>query len=167
MNKILVLPLLLVAMVACSQTQETNFSKEALSAKMTNLKGKELSFKDILEKYTGKTVVIDVWASWCPDCLKGMPKVIALQKQFPDAVYLFLSYDKADDAWKKGIERYGVKGENYHAGTSMKEGPFAKSISLDWIPRYMVVDKNGKIALFRAIEADDENLIATLKKLKK
>jgi hypothetical protein len=30
----------------------------------------------------------------------------------------------------------------------------------------MVVDKNGKIALFKAIEADDAKLIETLKNLK-
>jgi hypothetical protein len=48
----------------------------------------------------------------------------------------------------------------------MKEGEFAAGIKLDWIPRYMVVDKTGKIALFKAIEADDQTLIATLKKLK-
>jgi hypothetical protein len=95
-----------------------------------------------------------------------MPKVHNLQKQFPNAVYLFLSYDRADDAWIKGIEKYGAKGDNYHVGTSMKEGAFAKDIKLDWIPRYMVVDKTGKIALFKAIEADDAKLISTLKNLK-
>jgi len=167
MKKILILPLLLVAMVSCSQAQDqTNFSTEALNSKMTTLDGKEIAFKDILAKYKGKTVVIDVWASWCPDCIKGMPKVHALQKQFPDAVYLFLSYDRVDEKWKAGIEKYGAKGENYHVGTNMKEGEFAKDIKLDWIPRYMVVDKKGNIAHFKAIEADDEKLIATLKKLK-
>jgi len=43
------------------------------------------------------------------------------------------------------------------------KGVFGSSINLDWIPRYMIVDKEGKIALFKAIEADDEKLIATLK----
>lgn len=163
----MILQLLLVAMISCSQAQESRtFGTEALEAKMKTLDGKEIAFKDILAKYKGKTVVIDVWASWCPDCIKGMPKVHALQKQFPNATYLFLSYDRVDEKWKQGIEKYNVKGEHYHVGTSMKEGAFAKDVKLDWIPRYMVVDKTGKISLFKAIEADDEKLIATLKKLK-
>ncbi|MEL1244283.1 TlpA disulfide reductase family protein [Flavobacterium sp. DGU11] len=167
MKKLLLLPLILFGMIGCTEAQETSFSKEALNAKMSGLDGKEIAFKDILAQYKGKTIVIDVWASWCPDCVKGMPKVHALQKQFPDAVYLFLSYDRADDAWKKGIEKHGIqKYHHYHAGTSMKQGDFAPAIKLDWIPRYMLVDKNGKIALFKAIEADDEKLIATLKNLK-
>jgi thiol-disulfide isomerase/thioredoxin len=166
MKKILILPLLLVAMISCTQAQETSFTAETLNDKMTTIKGEELAFKDILAKYKGKTVVIDVWASWCPDCVKGMPKVQSLQKQFPEAVYVFMSYDKTDASWKKGIEKYNVKGEHYHIGNNMKKGDFSQGIKLDWIPRYMVVDKNGKIALFKAIEADDEKLITTLKKLK-
>lgn len=166
MKKLLILPLILFAMVSCSQAQETAFTAEALASKMKSLDGKEVAFKDILQQHKGKTIVIDVWASWCPDCIKGMPKVHALQKQFPDVVYLFLSYDRFDEKWKQGIEKYKVVGENYHVGTSMKEGTFASAIKLDWIPRYMVVDKNGNIALFKAIEADDAKLIETLKNLK-
>jgi thiol-disulfide isomerase/thioredoxin len=28
-----------------------------------------------LKKYKGKTLVIEVWASWCGDCVKAMPKL--------------------------------------------------------------------------------------------
>lgn len=165
MKKLLLLPILFL-MMACQAQDKKAFGKEALEAKMKSVDGKEIAFKDILAAYKGKVVVIDVWASWCPDCKKGMPKVHALQQQFPDVQYLFLSYDRAEDKWKNGIESFNTKGgDNYHVGTSMKEGAFSADIKLDWIPRYMVVDKDGKIALFRAIEADDEKLISTLKSL--
>ena len=166
MKKILLLPILFFAMISCTQAQETAFTADALNAKMKTLEGKEIAFKDILAQYKGKTVVIDVWASWCPDCKKGMPKVHDLQKQFPNVSYVFLSYDREDDRWLKGIETFGTKGDNYHVGTNMKQGEFAKSVKLDWIPRYIVLDKTGKIALFKAIEADDAKLIETLKNLK-
>ena len=166
MKKLLLLPIVLLSIISCSQAQETAFTQATLDSKMTTPDGKEVTFKDVLAKHKGKTVVIDVWASWCPDCIKGMPKVHDLQKQFPNVDYVFLSYDRVDDKWKEGIEKYAVKGDNYHAGKSMKEGAFAEGIKLDWIPRYMVVDKTGKIALFKAIEADDAKLIAILKKLK-
>jgi thiol-disulfide isomerase/thioredoxin len=167
MKKLLLIPVLLFAAMSCTQAQETAFTKAALDSKMTSTDGKEIAFKDILKQYKGKTVVIDVWASWCSDCAKGMPKVRDLQRQFPDVAYLFLSYDRVDEAWKKGIEKYNLQQYgNFHVSKSMKEGDFAKEVKLDWIPRYMVIDKKGNIALFKAIEADDANLIAILKKLK-
>jgi len=157
---------LALGLCSCGKAQKTAFTEEALKDVMLTLDEKSLSFEEILKKYKGKTIVIDVWASWCPDCIKGMPKVEALQQQFPNAVFLFLSYDKTPESWKKGIEKYNVKGEHYLIQSKWKGGAFSNSIDLDWIPRYMIIDKTGAIALYRAIEADDEKLITTLKNLK-
>ncbi len=167
MKKILLLPLILLAFTACKEEKKeipTNFTEAALNDTMTALDGTKIQFKEILEKYKGNPIVIDVWASWCTDCVKGMPKVHELQAQFPNAVYLFLSYDKTPESWKEGIEKYEVKGEHYFLGRSeWKGGTFSESIELDWIPRYMLVDKESNIAFYYAKEADNEELIATLK----
>ena len=47
------------------------------------------------------------------------------------------------------------------------KGNFGKSINLDWIPRYILIDKTGTVAKYKAIEANDEALISLLKKLTK
>lgn len=46
------------------------------------------------------------------------------------------------------------------------KGEFGKSIDLDWIPRYIILDKEGKIITYRAIETDFDEINATLKELK-
>lgn len=165
LKKIILATACLVSLFGCAQKEATTFNKEGLENVMVSTTNQPLSFAEILKKYQGKTIVIDVWASWCPDCIKGMAKVKSLQEQYPDAVYLFISMDKTYEAWLKGIEKYDVKGEHYLTADGMK-GVFGKSIDLDWIPRYMVVDKTGKIALYKVIEADDEKLIKTLESLK-
>jgi thiol-disulfide isomerase/thioredoxin len=165
MKKIFSILAIALSTFSCSQAQQTEFKAEALSNTMKTLENTDVTFQEILKKYEGKTIVIDVWASWCPDCIKGMPKVKTLQENYPDVTYLFLSVDKKHDAWIKGIEKYDVQGEHYLIADGMK-GVFGKSINLDWIPRYMIVDKTGKIALFKVIEADDNKLIETLEKLK-
>lgn len=145
---------------------EGGFSENALSQKMLGVDGIEYSFNQILKKHRGKPVLIDVWASWCPDCIKGMPKVHQLQEEF-DLVYIFLSYDKTEQDWKIGIDKYKTIGENFLIQSEWKTGEFRKTIDLDWIPRYILVDKNGKIAHYRAIEADDPELIEKIKELTK
>ena len=45
-----------------------------------------------LADYKGKYVVVDFWASWCPDCRKDAPNIIALYEKFH----------------KKGVEFLGV-----------------------------------------------------------
>lgn len=37
------------------------------------------------------------------------------------------------------------------------------SMDLDWIPRYMILDHTGAIKLFRAIKADDKEILNYLK----
>ena len=165
MKKIISIIAIALSTFSCSQAQQTEFKAEALSNTMKTVENTDITFQEILKKYEGKTIVIDVWASWCPDCIKGMPKVKTLQENYPDATYLFLSVDKNHDSWLKGIEKYDVQGEHYLIADGMK-GVFGKSINLDWIPRYMIVDKTGKIALFKVIEADDDKLIETLERLK-
>lgn len=150
---------------SCSQAQKTSFSKEALSEKLLTLDGGQTSFKNILKKYKGKTLVIEVWASWCGDCVKAMPKLKELQSNNPDVSYLFLSADKTADKWKAGIEKHELKGDHFMMNDGMK-GVFGKAIDLDWIPRYIIVDKTGKIVLYRAIETDFDKINETLKGLK-
>lgn len=142
--------------------------KDALELEIKSDNGKQTTLGEVIQSHKGKPILIDIWATWCPDCIKGMPKVHDLQKMFKkDVVYLFLSYDRTEENWKKGIKKYKVKGENYLILSDWKTGKLKDAINLDWIPRYMVIDKNGKVALFRAIEADDSKLIETLKELTK
>jgi thiol-disulfide isomerase/thioredoxin len=164
MKKIL---LLLCAVVAAScHAQEKQFTKEALSEKIASLEGDNVSLDAILKRHQGKTVMIEIWASWCGDCVKAMPLLKTTQAANPDVDYIFISMDKAADKWKEGIEKHNLKGEHYWAVDGMK-GAFGKSIDLDWIPRYIIIDKSGKVILYHAIEKDFDKINATLKTARK
>ena len=165
MKNILVL-LVAIVSLSCSHAQKTSFSKEALSQTLLATDGKQVAFQDILKKYKGKPLVIEVWASWCGDCVKAIPKIKELQANNPNVAYLFLSMDKTAEKWKLGIEKHELKGDHFMANDGMK-GIFGKAIDLDWIPRYIIIDKTGKIVLYRAIETDFEMINTTLKKLNK
>jgi thiol-disulfide isomerase/thioredoxin len=157
--------LLAFASFSCSNAQKTEFSKEALSTTILSQDDKQVAFGEILKKYEGKTLVIEVWASWCSDCVKAMPKIKELQANNSDVSYLFLSMDKTADKWKEGIAKHELKGDHYMANDGMK-GVFGKAMDIDWIPRYIIVDKTGKIVLYRAIETDFEKINKTLQSLK-
>lgn len=152
--------------ISCGNAQKKEFSKDALKGKLTDTESKEVTFKEILKKHKGKTVVIEFWASWCSDCVKAMPKVKEMQASNPNVVYIFISLDKTFDKWKAGIEKHELAGEHYWVNDEKgMKGTFGKSVDLDWIPRYMIINKKGQIELYRAIETDFEKINATLKTL--
>jgi thiol-disulfide isomerase/thioredoxin len=162
MNKMNSLLVLLISFLSCNTEVPTQFSEAALNDAFLNLEGESVTFKSILEKHEGKTIVIDIWASWCGDCIVSMPKVSALQNTYPEAVYIFLSLDRGEKAWKRGIKKYNVKGEHYYLPDG-KKCDFADFVNISWIPRYMVVNRASEIVVFDVIEADDDKLIEALK----
>lgn len=161
MKKLSYLLFVLISFFSCKDDPK-QFDEAALNDTLINLEGEEPTLKSILEKHKGKTIVIDVWASWCGDCIQGMPKVKALQTKYPDVSYLFFSLDRNETSWKRGIKKYDVVGEHYFLPKG-KKSPFGDFVSIGWIPRYMVINKAGEIVVFDVIEADDQKLIAALK----
>ena len=162
MNKIKYI-FILLTLLNCRLESPTQFSEEALNDTFLNIEGHTVTFKSILDKYKGQTVLIDIWASWCGDCIAGMPKVNALQSQYKDVAYVFLSLDRGEKAWKKGIKKYNVVGDHYYMPNA-KKCDFADFVNISWIPRYMVINKAGEIVVFNVIEANDDKLIEALKK---
>jgi thiol-disulfide isomerase/thioredoxin len=149
---------------SCSKAQKTTFSTEALSSALGTTAGNTQTFQEILEAHKGKVTLVEIWASWCSDCVKAMPKLKAIQAEFPQVNYVFLSADKTPEKWAEGIAKHQLQGDHYLIPDGMK-GSFGKSIDLDWIPRYIILDANGKIITYRAIETDFETIKTTLKSL--
>ncbi|MFC2109594.1 TlpA family protein disulfide reductase [Bacteroidota bacterium] len=155
--------LVLFVLTSCLSAQDkTVFSAEGLADEMVSIDGEKQTFGEIINQYKGKEVLIDVWASWCGDCLKSMPKLKEIQKENPEMVYLFLSVDKNEAVWKRAIKKYNIIGEHYFVSSGWN-GPFNSAIKLDWIPRFMLVDKNGGIKLWKAKSSSSSKLKNAIK----
>ncbi len=153
---------LLLFNFSVGMAQEDAFSKESLTDTFITLKGEKVTFGTILENNKGNNVLLDIWATWCRDCIIGMPAVKKLAVEYPDITIVYLSLDKTEKSWKKGIKRFNMgEGQHYWASNGW-ESNFFDSIDLDWIPRYMIIDKNGKIKLFKAIKASDKRIVQQL-----
>jgi thiol-disulfide isomerase/thioredoxin len=155
---------LTISMFSCSKAQKTSFSAAALPINLTTTAGDSKAFSEILAAHKGKVTLVEVWASWCGDCVKAMPKIKAIQAEFPEVDYVFISADKTADKWAEGIAKHELTGAHYMMTDGMK-GAFGQAIDLDWIPRYIILDAQGKIITYRAIETDFETIQTTLKSL--
>lgn len=155
--------ILCLCFIACNKTKETPivFSQNALNDTFKNLEGQSISFKNILNNNKEQTILLHIWASWCADCIKEMPKVKSIQAKYPEVKYVFLSLDKDQQKWKKGIQKHQVKGQHFFMASGW-DGPFGKFINLDWISRYIIIDKQAKIKMFKAVNADNGQLINAL-----
>ncbi len=152
-----------VLFASCNVERPSAFSEGVLNESFLTLNEESITFKEILAKYKGKKVLFEVCASWCAECISGIPQVKKLKAEYPDVVFVFLSIDKTIPQWKKGIDRFfDIEGDHYFLQTSLKGG-YAKGLGIKDVPGYMVVNELGIISLSNVTESFDPRIGAALK----
>lgn len=64
----------------------------------------DFSLKDLsgetqsLSRYSGKIVLLDFWATWCPPCRLAIPELVSLQKKYGDQGFVILGISMDDPA---------------------------------------------------------------------
>ncbi|MBL3655227.1 TlpA family protein disulfide reductase [Fulvivirga sediminis] len=140
------------------------FPDSVSQMQLTTTTGAKVTLEEILKKHQGKKVFLDFWASWCKDCLAGMPDLKKLISKTDGKVdYVFLSLDRNEEQWLSALEKYELVGDHYWLNQGWKN-ELTNYINLDWIPRYLILDEEGNVIMPKAIEAKDKRVEALLLK---
>lgn len=136
-----------------------SFPDSVNATSLTALEGQSSTLGEVLKALEGRKIVIDFWASWCKDCITGLPELHELMSKTSkdEVVYLMLSVDKDIEKWKSGISKFNIQGVHYRFDQGWKN-PFSNYVDLDWIPRYLVLDEKGKVLEPKTITAGDQAL---------
>ena len=108
---------------------------------------KQISLEAALNQHKGKLVFIDLWASWCLPCVQEIPYVKQLVQRYAGKQIVFksISLDKQIVTWRKAIAKYAVKKEDNYLLMNANKTSFYKQNSINEIPRFMLIGKDGKI----------------------
>ncbi|EKB50437.1 TlpA family protein disulfide reductase [Cecembia lonarensis] len=101
----------------------------------------------MLEEYRGKTVFINLWATWCPPCRAEMPHIESLYKKVNEQEnleFLMIALDKEFEKSKDFIDKKGFTFPVVHASYGLNNALQSQSI-----PTTLVVDPNGEIVFYQ------------------
>ena len=145
----LVLTPFLYTSVALAESPEPQMPKVgavALAFKAEMMSGKQVNFP---ADYKGKLVILDFWATWCPDCMREMPGLVKAYEHFhPMGVEILgISLDKghAEDTI------HTVMAEKKMTWNQVYDGKFwnahvARMYAIEGLPHPFLIDGDtGKV----------------------
>lgn len=109
----------------------------------------KINYSSIIEKYKGKVIYVDMWASWCVPCRKEIKKMKVIKEKFKsnDIAFVFITMDLDREICKKAIVKDGVIEEdnNYFIIDIIKDDKYKEIKKSGSIPHYLIYNKKGEL----------------------
>ena len=119
---------------AVMKTFDYNFS-------IKDLEGHVIDFN----RFKGKTIFLNLWATWCGPCRVEMPGIDELYKKVKDndkIVFVMLSIDKSENFTK--VVNF-TKEKGYAFPVYVPSGYLPQQLQVPSIPTTLVINSDGKI----------------------
>ena len=111
-----------------------------------------------LSQLKGKTIYVDVWATWCQPCIAEIPSLKSLEAELHDQPVEFVSISideqRNQDRWLAFIERENLGGTQLLAAGAW-QSDIVQSYNIQGIPRFLLIDPEGKILSSNAPRPSD------------
>ena len=135
-----------------------NTSKGSISPQFNNYENYNGGSNSLVD-YKGKYVYIDVWATWCGPCKQQIPFLQKLEKQYhgKNIEFVSISVDQPNlkDKWKQMIANKQMGGVQLFANGDQE---FSRAYQISGIPRFILIDPEGKIVEANAPRPSDPSL---------
>jgi tetratricopeptide (TPR) repeat protein len=114
----------------------------AIPFKVTSSAGDELS----LEKFKGKVVLLDFWASWCGPCRAEMPAMKEMWKKYKGDQFIIIgiSQDTDRNAFENYVKQEELTWPQYYDGPGSRI-PISQLYNVRAIPHTVLIDQEGVI----------------------
>jgi thiol-disulfide isomerase/thioredoxin len=145
----------------CKDSNYTEYIKDMLSIKdikktkssesiLISVDNNQTGFDAVIEKLKGSIIYIDIWASWCIPCRNEFPYTLKLREAFKDKAvkFVYISIDNNYNMWKKAVNFEKIN--DYDLSfllLDFEKSEFKKRFNIGPIPRYIIIDKKGKLFL--------------------
>ncbi len=94
-----------------------------------------------LSSYSGRPVLLNLWATWCAPCIEELPTLVNLQMQIPDLQVLPVAFDLGGaPAVRRFYDEHEIKGLPV---LIEKQRSLRKAYKPKGLPFTLVIDANG------------------------
>ena len=128
-----------------SRTVLAQFQPFQFNFDLADIEGGRISNND----FAGKVIVLDMWATWCPPCRKGIPHYMELQRKYGSegVAVLGVSMDNANDpnSVLKTVRDF-VKEQKFNYPCAMGDQSFSQQVpGKQLLPTTVFIDQNRNV----------------------
>ena len=127
----------------------------AIDCEWSDVQGNTSRLSDLF----GKVLYIDVWATWCGPCCAEIPYLEKLAEHYkndPRLEIISVSVDANRKAWENKLAQDKPQWKQF------LQGCFTDLYNINGIPRFILIDKSGKIITVDAPRPSDPEIIPWL-----
>ncbi len=99
-----------------------------------------------LNEFKGKVVLLDFWAEWCGPCKRVTPTIVSLYNKYKDKGFVAIGMNLDNESDFDKVIDY-IKQSKINYPITIKGFNVAQKYGVKGIPRFFLIDKEGKIAL--------------------
>jgi outer membrane lipoprotein-sorting protein/peroxiredoxin len=126
--------------------------KDAADFKLRSLDGTEFS----LQALRGKVVLLDFWATWCGPCRRDMPALERIYSEFGDRGLVMLGMNVGED--RGAVSMFLAANKLSYPIVLAGQMEMLESYSVTAFPTVVLIDREGKIALYHVGSGSESEL---------
>lgn len=107
-------------------------------AVLTDIQGNQLTLSD----YKGKPVVVNLWATWCPPCIREMPVLDEAQQANQDIHFVFVNQGEDSAEVTHFLQKHKLVLDNVVLDIG---GAVGQAVSSRALPTTLFYDENGTL----------------------
>ncbi|AWB33421.1 TlpA disulfide reductase family protein [Orrella marina] len=131
---------------------------ELASFSVADMNGQSLD----LQTFHGKPLVVNLWASWCPPCVREMPVLQQAQLAHPDVAFVFLNQGESVHQIQTFLDRHHMVFDNLLLD---RTGEVGRAYGSQLLPTTLFFDANGKLVDLRLGELSKATLAQRLEQI--
>lgn len=125
--------------------ERTSVGQPYIDFTLNNIDGEAVTLSELVGK--SKLIMIDFWASWCPDCRVENPNIVEAYELYKDKglEIVSVSLDTDKEAWLKGIKDDNLSWNNHLSALNGWNCPAATEYGVAFIPQNVLINEKGII----------------------